>query len=132
MLFRKQKEVNHLKKVEVASRNIVNAVVTVVGNLAQVGAVVIVVVTEVVTEVVTGAIVLPVQLLVPVEATNHGATVNWATEAAVLQAEAAEVIAEAQAVVTRKDIKISYLKDNSPYLTDPVAPSDGVGSFKNR
>ena len=106
MKYLKPKAANHSKVAAVVNRNIAHAVHTVVANPAQVVAVAIVVATE--AQIVV--IVLHVLQQVPVVAKNHGATVKGATEAAVLQVEVATVTAEAQAVVTRKDIKIESIE----------------------
>ena len=103
MKYPKPKAAKHSKAVAVANLNIAHVVATVVANPAQVAAVAIVVVTE--AQIV--AIALHVLQQVPV-VINHGATVKGVTEAAVLQVEVATVTAEAQAVVTRKDIKIPH------------------------
>ena len=102
MKCRKPKAAKHSKVVVAANRNIDHAVHTVVANPAQVAIVVV-------TEAQIVAIVLHVLQQVPEVAKNHGATVKGATEAAVLQVEVATVTAEAQAEVTRKDIKIESI-----------------------
>ena len=87
--FPKLKEVNHLKVVEVASLNIVHAVVMVVANHVQVAVIVVAIEAE---------IALLVQQQVTVAAKNPGAIVIWGTEAVGLQvvANAVNVVVSAE------------------------------------
>jgi len=118
MWLLKQKEVNHLKKVEAANRNTVNAAATVVVNPVQV--VDIAVVTEAV-------IVLPVrQQAVQPAKKNPGANVNQViVEAVLTRVVANEKVQAGQATKvadrrTRKDNFLrNILKTGHSAMNDP-------------